>query len=158
MLLQEYVPVAQSHSFRHVSCPCCPQQQEKKRLSFSLSGVLVSAPSNTAMVVPFILIMIVEFLSLAHTWPRRPSDSQPKSVELWNSLIFCQRLVSGSRTYAACAIRAKANMVILSEIFGPAISSIVHADGESVQTSPSSRAARIIGSTAAGRRSFSRCI
>lgn len=55
-------------------------------------------------------------------------------------------------------MRARAMTVILSETLGPGMSSMVQAEGDNAQTSPSSRAARIMGSTMAGRRSFSRCI
>lgn len=158
MLLQEYVDVAQSQTFRHNIWPCCAQQQLKKRLSFSLSAVVVSEPSKTAMVVPFRLMIIVEFLSFAHICPRSPSDSQPKSVELWNSLRFCQFLVLGSRTYAAAAISAMLTIVALSDISGPRISSTVQAEADNARTSPCSRAAAIIGSTTAGLRSAKRCI
>lgn len=158
MLLQEYVDVAQSQTFRHVNCPCCPQQQLKRRLSFSLSSFVVSCPSKTAMLVPFKLMMIVEFLSFAHICPRSPSPSQPKSVELWKWLMFSQPLRFGSWTYAAAAISAMLTTVALSEISGPWISSTVQADADSVTTSPCSRAAAIIGSTTDGLRSANRCI
>lgn len=158
MLLQEYVDVAQSQTFRHVNCPCCPQQQLKKRLSFSLSSFVVSCPSKTAMLVPFKLMMIVEFLSFAHICPRSPSPSQPKSVELWKWLMFSQPLRFGSRTYASAAISAMLTTVALSEISGPWISSTVQADADSATTSPCSRAAAIIGSITDGLRSANRCI
>jgi hypothetical protein len=158
VLLQEYVDVAQWQTLRHVNCPCCPQQQLKKRLSFSLSSFVVSCPSKTAILVPFKLMMIVEFLSFAHTWPRSPSPSQPKSVELWKWVMFSQPFILGSRTYAAAAISAMLTTVDLSETSGPRISSTVQADAASDTTSPCSRAAAIIGSTTDGLRSANRCI
>lgn len=158
MLLQEYVDVAQSQTFRHVNCPCCPQQQLKKRLSFSLSSFVVSCPSKTAMLVPFKLMMIVEFLSFAHICPRSPSPSQPKSVELWKWLMFSHPFKLGSRTYAEAAISAMLTTVALSEISGPSISSTVQADADSVTASPCSRAAAIIGSITDGLLSANRCI
>jgi hypothetical protein len=109
--------------------------------------------------VPFKLITIVELSEFAHTWPRNPSPSHPKSVEFVNPLLmFSQPLVFGSSTYAAAAISAKLTTVALSVIFGAGISSIVHAEGDNVQTSPCSLAAANIGSITDGRRSTNRCI
>lgn len=139
--------------------PCCPQQQLKKRLSFSLSFVVVPSPSQIAKVVPFSPMTMVELSSFPYRYPRSPSLSQPNptSFVLLNPpLTSFQSPVFGASTYAFAAIWAKVKIVCISVTSGPCTSSIVHAPGDDAHTSEYCLAAATIGSTTEGRASFNR--
>lgn len=153
--------MAQSQTCRENVPPCCPQQQLKKRLSFSLSLVVVPSPSQMASVVPFSPMTTVEFFAFAYRYPRRLFPSHPNplsSVLLKSPPGSIQSPVFGFSIYAFAAICANVMTVLMSVISGAFTVSNAHASGDDAHTPEYCRAAATMGSTTDGRRSFSLCI
>ncbi|EWG49802.1 hypothetical protein FVEG_16535 [Fusarium verticillioides 7600] len=100
---------------------------------------------------------MVEFVSSTKIWPRRPSDSHPKSALRFHlSPTSSQSVSVSSLTYALAVIIAKFKTVSLSLMSGEDTWSIVHADASSTAAYPLCRDSATIGSTTDGLRSTRR--